>query len=165
MNWLDIVIFTLLTITALIGLKMGLIKSIIPLGGIMLGIFLAGQYYNPLAEQLSSITHNESHTKLAAFAIIFIAVLVATSIITSLINGILRWLSLSWIDRLGGLSFGLAMGSLISATILTALYMFPVSAIEPTVHNSKVSAFFLDHYPFILGLLPKEFDSIQQLFG
>lgn len=165
MNWLDIVIIVLIVVPTLIGIKIGLVKSILPLGGIMLGVFLAGQHYEPVADWLSSWLENEDQSKLLAFAIIFIGVLAGTALIASIINKILSLLLLGWIDRLGGALFGLSIGSLIAATLLVAVTMFQFSAIEETVQESKITAFFLDNFPFVLGFLPEEFDSVRHFFG
>ncbi len=131
----------------------------------MLGVFLAGQYYEPIAGLLSSFLESDGQSKLLAFAIIFVGVLAATAFIASMINKILRLLLLGWIDRIGGALFGLSIGSLISATLLIAVTMFQFPAIEETVQGSKITVFFLDNFPFVLGFLPEEFDSVQHFFG
>jgi hypothetical protein len=45
MNWLDIIIAIILVINLFVGLKTGLIKMAIPFVGLVLGIFLAGRFY------------------------------------------------------------------------------------------------------------------------
>lgn len=165
MNWIDIVIIVLLVVPTLIGLKMGLVKSILPLGGIMLGVILAGHYYDPLSESIFSWLESSSQSKLLAFIIIFVGVMISTAILASLLDKLLSLFLLGWVNHLGGAFFGLAIGSIVSATLLAGVTLFPFSAINETVHDSRFTAFFLDNFPFVLGFLPEEFDSIQQLFS
>ena len=56
MNWLDIVIAIILVINLIVGLIAGLIKMVISLAGLILGIFLAGHYYQVLAGKLTFIS-------------------------------------------------------------------------------------------------------------
>ena len=53
-NWLDIVILVPIAVTTLIGLKMGLIKEVLSLVGLIVVVILAGRFYMPLSEQLTS---------------------------------------------------------------------------------------------------------------
>ena len=55
MNWLDIAIIVLILIPTFMGLKAGLIKTVLTLAGVILGIFLAGRYHGVLAEQLPQL--------------------------------------------------------------------------------------------------------------
>ncbi len=55
MNWLDIVILVVVVIPVFLGLRIGIIKAVLSLTGLIVGIILAGQFYEPLSEQLSFI--------------------------------------------------------------------------------------------------------------
>lgn len=53
MNWLDWVIIVIVSLSALNGLRYGLILSVAKLAGFLAGIFIAYIYYRPLADFLS----------------------------------------------------------------------------------------------------------------
>ena len=72
MNWLDIVIIIFLAITTITGLSKGLIKTIVPLVGVILAVILAGRFYGAVADWLSHWLHSVSQANIAGFAIIFV---------------------------------------------------------------------------------------------
>ncbi|MCL0087825.1 CvpA family protein, partial [Dehalococcoidia bacterium] len=120
MNWLDIVIIVVLGILTVLGMKRGLIKSLVPLVGVVLGIVLAGRLHHSLAERLGFI-ESESLAGIIAFVLILIAVYVVVSILGSMLRGMLRMVFLGWVDRLGGGVFGFAVGWIICSVIVVLL--------------------------------------------
>lgn len=164
MNWLDIVIVAILVIPTLIGSSRGLIKTIFPLAGVILSVFLAGQYYGSLASWLSSWLESPSQAKIVAFAFILVAVIVVATILSSILHRFLRMFLLGWVDKLGGAIFGLAIGGVISGALVTIIAKFFFSGMEAVIRDSSLATFFLDHFPFVLYLLPEEFDAVRQFF-
>jgi membrane protein required for colicin V production len=69
------------------------------------------------------------------------------------------------LDKVGGLILGLVIGGVISGAILSLMTKFFASSVEETVAESTLAAFFLDKFPFVLYLLPKEFDTVRQFFN
>lgn len=140
MNWLDIVIIIFLGILTFWGLRKGLIGSLIPLVGIILGIVLAGRLTNVVDNMLSFID-NESVAKIVAFAIILIAVFIIVSIIGNMIKTILHLALLGWVDRLGGAAFGFGMGWFICAALIALLARYaalPVDLSEFEITSESV---------------------------
>ncbi|MEE8471195.1 MAG: CvpA family protein [Dehalococcoidia bacterium] len=165
MNWLDVIVIIVLAIPALIGFNRGLIKTILPLGGIMLGIFLAGNFYDSVADLLSFWLESPSQAKIVGFIIIFVVVMAAVLVVASVLSSFMRLLLLGWVDKLGGLIFGLAIGGLVSGALLALITRFQFGGVEHVVQGSVMTAFFLDHFPFVLGFLPEEFDAVRQFFN
>ena len=165
MNWLDIVIVIFLGITTITGLSRGLVKTIIPLVGIILGVVLAGHFYGSVADGLSTWFHSPSQAKIAGFAIIFIVVVIVSLIIASLLSKLLSLLLLGWVDRLGGAVLGLVIGGLVCGTILTLITKPNFPGVEGTVQGSTLASFFVDHFNIVLPILAKGFDSVHQFFG
>ena len=85
MNWLDIVILVFLAITAFTGLKVGIIKVLFTVVGVIAGVILAGRFSGSLAGMLTFID-NPGWAKTAAFAIILIAVLVISGALAALLS-------------------------------------------------------------------------------
>ncbi len=161
MNWLDIIIIVLIAVSTFSGLKMGLIKEVLTLAGLIIGVILAGRFYAALAPQLSFISQT-SIAKVAAFAIILIGVMV----IAGVAAGVLKWLTsavmLGWVDRLGGAALGFIMGALFCSALL-ALWVKFLGAKGP-IADSALALLLLDKLPMVLALLPKEFDSVRSFF-
>ncbi|MFA5316632.1 MAG: CvpA family protein [Dehalococcoidales bacterium] len=162
MSWLDIIIVVGLALSTLSGLKTGLIKAVLTLAGLIIGVILAGQFYEPLSQQLAFIS-NSAIANIAAFAIIVVAVLVLAAIVA----GVLKWTAeavmLGWLNRLGGAAFGLVLGAIFFSAALVAWVKFigPVDVIM----DSGIATFLLAIFPVILNLLPQEFDDVRSLFA
>jgi len=157
MNWLDIVIIVAIAITTFIGLKIGLIKAVLSLAGLIAGVILARLYYIPLAEQLTFIPQ-ATMAKVAAFAIIMIGVMIIAGVLAMVIKWIASVMMLGWVNRIGGAVFGLVLGTILCGALL-ALWVKFFGAGE-AITNSSLAAI-LSHFPLVLGLMPGEFDSIR----
>jgi membrane protein required for colicin V production len=164
MNWLDIVVIVFLAISTITGLRKGLIKTIIPLVGIIIAVVLAGRFYGSVADWLSTWLHSPSQANIAGFAIIFVAVVIASLIIASLLSKFLSLLLLGWVDKLGGAILGLVMGGLVCGAILTIITKYNFPGMEGTVHDSSLASFFVAHFNMVLPFLPSDFDSVRQFF-
>jgi membrane protein required for colicin V production len=165
MNWLDIVIIVILVVPTFLGFRRGLIGTILPLVGIVLGVIVAGRGYGSMANWLSNWLESPAQAKIVAFILIFILFMIAITVVTKLVRGFLGFLLLGWIDKFGGLVFGLVMGGVVAGALLSIVSRFFTSRVEATVADSALAAFLLDKFPFVLYLLPKEFDAVRQFFG
>ena len=161
MSWLDIAIIVVIGITAFVGLKNGIIKTVLTLAGVIVGVILAGLFYVALADKLTFIPQ-ETVARVAAFAIILIAVI----LIAGIIAGVLKWFAsiilLGWVNRLGGALLGLIMGSIFCGALLAIWTKF-LGIAEP-IAESALATFLLDRFPVVLALLPAEFDSVRSFF-
>ena len=161
MSWLDIAIIVVIGITAFVGLKNGIIKTVLTLAGVIVGVILAGLFYVALADKLTFIPQ-ETLARVAAFAIILIAVI----LIAGIIAGVLKWFAsiilLGWVNRLGGALLGLIMGSIFCGALLAIWTKF-LGIAEP-IAESALATFLLDRFPVVLALLPAEFDSVRSFF-
>jgi len=161
MNWLDIGIIVIVGIATLIGLRIGIIKAVLSLAGVIIGVLLAGRLYPALAEQLTFIPQ-ENLAKIAAFAIILIGVMLAASILASVLRWLVSIMMLGWINRLGGAAFGLVLGALFCSALLAIWTKF--LGITGPVSESTLAGFLLERFPMVLALLPGEFGSIRAFF-
>jgi membrane protein required for colicin V production len=161
MNWLDIIILILVVIATVIGLKVGLIKALLSLAGVVVGVILAGRYYSAVAEQLTFISQ-PSIAKIAAFAIILIVVMIIAAVLASLIKWAISAMMLGWVNRLGGAVFGLVLGMIFCGALLTIWVKY--AGISGLLHESALTDLLLDSFPLVLALLPAEFDSIRSFF-
>jgi membrane protein required for colicin V production len=164
MDWLDVILILMLLIPTFIGWRRGLIGTVVPLVGFVVAILLAGQFYDSAAGWLSHWFHSPAQAKLLGFALIFILVLAAALTVASIARRLLSLLLLGWVDRIGGLVFGLLTGALISGALLSLVMNFFGSRVEATITNSTLATFLVDKFPLALYFLPGEFDSVRKLF-
>jgi len=161
MNWLDIAIIAVTAIAILIGLRIGIIKAVLSLAGLIVGIILAGRYYELLSEQLSFIPQ-ASVAKIVAFAIILVGVMVIAGVLASLLKWAASVVMLGWVNRLGGAVFGLVLGAMFCGALLaTWVKFFGVTA---AIGESNLAPILVSRLPMVLALLPDEFDAVRSFF-
>jgi len=160
MSWLDIVILVVLAIGAFSGFKSGLIKMLFTVAGIFLGIFLAGRFADDLAGVLTFIP--DDWAKIAAFAIILVAVMIIAAILASVLSKLISLVLLGWVNRLAGAVLGVVVGALFCGAVLAIWVKY--LGIGDAVAGSALANFLLDKFPIVLGLLPSEFDSVHNFF-
>ncbi len=162
MNWLDIIIIVVIAISTFLGLRAGIIKTVLSLAGLIVGVILAGRYYVTLSEQLAFISQEDT-ARVVAFAIILIVV----SIIFMVIARFLKWavsaIMLGWVNRLGGAIFGFVLGAIFCGALLAICVKF--LDVEGVITGSGLATILLDRFPMVLALLPDEFDAIRSFFN
>ena len=161
MNWLDIVILILIIVPTFIGLKIGIIKALFTVAGMIVGVVLAGRFSEPLGGVLTFIS-DPGWAKIAAFAIILIGVMVIASVLAVMIKKVISAVLLGWINRLGGAVLGFVLGAFFCGALLSMWVKF-IGAGDIIV-SSALARFLLDSFPFVLALLPAEFDSVRSVF-
>ena len=160
MHWLDIAVLVILAVSAFNGLRQGLIKTALSLVGLIIGVILAGQFYQQLAGLLAFIP-NEDIANIAAFILILVGVMVIANILARLLKFAVSVVLLGWVNRLGGAVFGLVLGAIFLSAILATWAKFFGS---DSISESFMATFLLDKFPLILALLPAEFDAIGDFF-
>lgn len=161
MSWLDIVILVILAVAAFSGLRVGVIKILFTIVGIIVGVILAGRFADDFAGVLTFI-NDPGWAKTAAFAIILIAVLIVSGVLAAFLSKIISAVLLGWVNRLVGAVLGLVVGAFFCAAILSMWVHY--LGIGDAISNSALARFLLDIFPIALGLLPSEFDSVRSFF-
>jgi membrane protein required for colicin V production len=161
MNWLDIVIIVVVVIAALVGLRVGIIKTLLSVAGVVVGVVLAGRFSPWLGGRLTFIS-STGVAKVAAFAIILVVVIIIFLVAAVLLNKILSAMLLGWVNRLGGAVLGLFLAEVFCGAVLTMWVKFLGAG--STVQDSVMARFLLDSFPVVLGLLPSDFDSVRSFF-
>ncbi len=161
MNWVDIVLVIAIAISALIGMKKGVIGIALTLAGLVLGVFLAGRYYILLSQYLSFISH-AGLVKVAAFAIIFIGVMVIAGVLARLLGKIASAIMMGWANRIGGGVLGGILGAIFCGAFLAMWVKF--LGMTQVIAESRIAPILLNQFPRVLALLPGEFEAIRFFF-
>ena len=160
MNWLDIVIIIVLAVFVFSGLKIGFIRSVLALVGIIVGVILAGRFYIQLAALLSFMS--DSIAKVVAFIIILVVVMIIAGIIAWLLTRVVSSLMLGWVNHLLGAVFGLVFGAVFCGTILVIWLGF--MGTTNVITESAIASFLVKYFPLVLAILPSEFDTVRSFF-
>lgn len=190
MNWVDVLIILALGVFTYLGLKRGFIKTVIPLLGIILAIYLAGILHNSLADSFDFIK-SRNWAEIVAFVIILVGVLLVVYVLAMTLARLVKMSFLEWIDKWGGGVFGFMVGWLVCSIIIVLVARY--AALPPklpdtpqgmhgsaadvlkleglrrstynTINGSALATFQIDRFPVVLGFLPGEFDSVRDFFG
>ena len=160
MNWLDILILITLAASVIGGLATGLVRGVVNLAGLILGIFLAGMYFETVGGWLGFI-HNADVAKTVAFIAIIVVVMILAGLVGGLLHKIISGIMLGWLDRLLGALLGLLIGALFWGVML-ALWVKFFNA--DAVSGSALAKILLEKFPLVLNLLPSSFDSVKNFF-
>ncbi len=161
MSWLDVIIVIVIAVFAFLGLRMGIIKAVLSLAGLIVGVVLAGRYYAPFSEQLT-FSSSANIAKIVAFAVILIGVMVIARVVAGLLKRVVSVLMLGWVDRVGGAIFGLVLGATLCGALLAIWIKY--LGMADTIAESALAFLLLDRLPMVLALLPDEFDRVRSFF-
>ena len=163
MTWLDIVIGVVLLASAIWGLSSGMVKIIFSLGGVILGIVVAGKYYSDMAASIFDSSSEEA--KIASFLIILLGITAVGFILGGLVKKALPKMLLGGWDKFWGMILGGGAGAILSGAILAAIITQLSSVeVEETIGESYLASLVLDKFPVVLSLLPEEFDCVRDIF-
>lgn len=124
MNAFDIVVAATVAYGLIRGVFRGLVKEVASIAGVVGGLFAAYAFYGQAAALLGGLIANPAYRNLLGFLLIFAAVLIAVNLAAIVVKYLMKIVFLGWLDRLGGLLFGLAKGGLIVAVLFLALTAF-----------------------------------------
>ena len=124
MNPFDILIIVILGFSLVRGVFRGMVKEISSIIGVFGGFYAAYTYYTVLAKLLSGLIHDVSYLNILSFLIIFCCVLIIVSVLGVIIKYLLNIAFLGWVDRIGGLVFGIIKAILIVSVLFISLTAF-----------------------------------------
>jgi len=165
-NWIDVTILVGGGTAGFIGWRIGLIKSLMTLVGIISAIFFASRFFNEGARVFKYVLQHifdidsENAVNVLGFLLIFFAVLLTIGVLGSLLKNVVYTLSLAWLDKSGGLIVGVLVVFCFFSTIFSVVDSFPVFNIRSTVEESILGSFLEEEFSALLHfpkLLPEEF--------
>ena len=141
-------------------MRKGLIKAVLSLVGLVIGVVLAANLYEPVSK-IFGFFNNENAAKIVAFLLILALVMVAALFLARLFKSIMSITMLGWVDNVGGAILGFLAGFIFLSAILAMWVKLFGSGL---VTESFIGQVMLDYFPLILGLLPASFDVVQDFF-
>jgi len=124
MNPFDILIIVILGYSLVRGLFRGLVKELSSIIGVLGGFYAAYTYYTVLAGLLAGLIHDTSYLNILSFLIIFCGILIVIGVLGVIIKYLLNIAFLGWVDRIGGVVFGVLKAVLIVSILFITLTAF-----------------------------------------
>lgn len=145
-NWADYAIVSIIGLSVLISLVRGFVREALSLVTWVAAIWVAFTFYSNLSELLVNMIHSDTLRMISSFGMLFIATLILGAIVNFLISQLIDKTGLSGTDRMLGLIFGAARGTLIVTLLLMLANLTPMpkekwwqeSLLIPQFHSLEV---------------------------
>jgi membrane protein required for colicin V production len=155
MAWIDIVILALIALSAILSLFRGFVTEALALAAWLVALWVAMTFYEELAAWLSQWISLVSAQKITAFAILFVCTLLLGAAINYLAGKLVAKTGLTGTDRMLGVVFGVARGTVIVAILVLLAGLTPLPQ-DPWWQDSQLLGYFEEFAMWMRNLLPGE---------
>ena len=149
----DLLVVLTLVVFAGRGFFQGFVAEVAGLVALLGGFWAAHHYHALLAPRLTAIA-DPSWRGIAAYVLIFLAVLIAVALVARILQKILSFSFVAWADKLAGGAVGLAKGTLLCALALLLLQKFFAQA--AFMQHSRTLPYFSALIAQVRGWLPPD---------
>lgn len=174
MNYLDIIIGIILILFAIGGWRNGIIKEAFSLVAFIVGIYGAFKLSDIVGGWLGKLINvSPEWMSVISFIVVFIALALLISWLGNLLSDLFASMNLGFVDKLGGLVFGIAQGFLLVGVLILLLDFFGIKDVldEETRENSKlyknsekVAAWIYENKDGWLKKIDKEYEKVEKNF-
>lgn len=168
-SYFDFALILIIGGFGLFGLWFGLVHTIGSLVGTIAGVYLAGNYYEPVATWLINTTGwGANFSKVLMFIIVFFVINRLVGLIFWLVDKFLSFFTnlpfIHSMDRMLGLIFGLLEGALGLGIIFYFIGKFPVgTTFMEWITASKIVPSLIKMASILLPLLPEAIKAIESV--
>ncbi|MCK4234346.1 CvpA family protein [candidate division WOR-3 bacterium] len=124
MFWFDIFIVAIVAAGFLYGLLKGFISEIFALSGLIIGFIVAMKYSFIVKPYVIQLVKSEPLALIISFIILFLVSAAVIIAIGMFLKKAIKFIRLSWLDRIIGSIFGLLKGVIIAGLISLLIYTF-----------------------------------------
>lgn len=155
MSWVDLIIFSIIIVSALISLIRGFVKESLSLASWILAGFIALRYFTPLADLLEPYIESPTIRTGASFAILFVCSLIIGAIVNYMASQLVSKTGLTGTDKSLGVVFGAARGVLIVTMLVLLAGLTPMPS-EPWWSDSGMIEYFSSMASWVKDILPQD---------
>lgn len=119
MNWIDVIVIIVALVGIFVGWRIGFLGAIFATAGLYVGMVLAGQLTDDIAEALTDSVSSDAIATALAYVIVVGGSLAAALMARSVVRKMLNFVFLGWIDSVGSLALGLVAGILLGGALIT----------------------------------------------
>jgi membrane protein required for colicin V production len=158
MNWLDVVFMIAVLWLTFAGFQAGFIRETVTLVSGLIGVALAGLFYQDLADSVFSFIDSDDLRSIVAFGSIFLGCALAGQALAMVLKPSLRMIQLGIVDQLGGAGFGFLKALLFINIFVLVFITYPRWDLYEAIDESFFGALIVENVSFIDRILPAEFD-------
>lgn len=155
MNWVDYTILAVIGISVVISILRGFTKEALSLAGWVIAAWVALSFADNLQALLEPHITVPSLRLIIAFAILFITTLLLAGLVNYLAVQVIKKTGLSGTDRMIGVLFGVARGSLVVAVLVLIGGITPMPQ-DPWWRESQLLHYFQDMAIWLRQFLPTD---------
>jgi membrane protein required for colicin V production len=165
MGFIDIVLGALLAYGVFKGFKNGLIVELASLVSLYIGIYVAVKFSSVVGNALGDTISSSKTGKVIAFVLTFLAVVVGIHYLAKALSKIASIVFLGWLNKLGGVVFGLLKTVLIIGIVLSLFQKVNYKNALISKETQDASLFFnpiLKTSEFFLPIVSNWFDGLKK---
>jgi len=155
MVWVDYAIIIIITLSALISVLRGFVKEALSLVAWVLAFWVAFTFHQNLATVLTQYIDTPSLRLISAFALLFVVTLIIAAIVNNLVATLVKKTGLTGTDRMLGVIFGIARGTVIVAILVLMAGLTQLPA-DPWWQDSIFIKHFQEMAIWLKGFLPED---------
>ena len=174
MNYLDIIIGIILILFAIGGMRNGIIREAFSLVAFIGGIYGAILLSDYAGQWLGKIINvSPEWMSVISFIVVFVGLALLINWLGGILAGLVESLSLGFIDKIGGILFGIAKGFLLVGVLILLLDFFGIKDVlnDKTRESSKlykssekVAAWIYENKDGWLKRIDEEYEKVEKKF-
>ncbi len=174
MNYLDIVIGIILIIFAIGGMRSGIVREAFSLAAFIGGIYGAIKLADMVGKWLSNLINvGQEWLSVISFIVVFIALALLINWLGNILANFIESVNLGFIDKIGGVVFGIAKGFLLVGVLILLLDFFGIKNVldketrdgSTLYKNSeKVAEWIFDNKDNWINIIDEEYEKIEKKF-
>jgi membrane protein required for colicin V production len=164
MSWIDAVIVIIFLYFIITAFSAGFIRETIGTTAAILGVVLAGLFYDEVRDSLLSSIDNQTTASVVGFLIIFVGITVAGQVLAMLVHPAITVLQLGIVDQLLGAMFGAAKAFVIVEVLLILFVTYPRYDLDKKIDDSEFATIMLNGSAPVLKILPDIFHNKVDAF-
>lgn len=167
MNWLDAVIVLVILWFTFSAFQTGFIRETVTIAAAILGVVLAGLFYDDLADDVLLFIDGERLANIVAFGLIFAATALAGQMLALVLKPTVNLLQLGLFDQMAGAAFGFVKAMVFIQIFLIVFVTFPKWGLRDQIEGSTFGSLtveMVDSLPVLVRMLPDEFETAVEDF-
>ena len=165
MNWLDGVIIAVVLFLTISAFQVGFIRETVTLVSAVIGVVVAGLFYDQLADDVLLFINNDAASRIIAFGILFSAVALAGQMLALFLKPTTAMVQLGVFDQLLGAGFGFLKALVFVQIFLIVFVTYPRWGMGDAINDSFIGALMVDDGAVLVQVLPDEFEAAANNFS